>query len=296
MPLPSFSKFSAFAAFSLSLISPICQAQSSTTQGSCSPTFTQVSVSGSITLQCDQGRKELSKLAQDLNRIRETQNLSTAQTKALVDSMNSLLPSLLDALARVEGKQDKTLEGISELLGRTVRAETSESTIRETLASESARLRSTIGPPGSKPVRSAKLPVFDASASSELDSRKFSARKAIDGRTGTESWLYSWWTRRGETSGAWIDLMLDRQCLVEELAYYISFSYTQSQIRKATISFEDGSTQLIHFERTPGWQRVALEPKRSERVRLTVTDVFPNGNGQQLQVIELELYGRDCSK
>lgn len=271
-------------------------AQVSSTQGACSPTFTQVKVDGNITLICDQGRKELIKLAQDLNRVRVSQKLSAAQTQTLIDSMNSLLPAVLETLARVEGKQDKTLDGIAELLNRAVRSDASTSEIRDAIASEGTRLRSTAGPQRARPTPVAKLPVFDAAASSELDSVKFGARKAIDGKTSTASWLYSWWTRRGETAGAWIDLILDRQCLVEEIAYFISFSHTQSQIRKATVAFDDGSTQMIHFEQLEGWQRVALQPRRSERVRVSVDDVFPSGKGQQLQVIELELFGKECSR
>lgn len=152
-----------------------------------------------------------------------------------------------------------------------------------------------LSPPAESPKLTtlSKLPVYKAIASSEFDSRR-SANKVLDGRTGTHSWVYSWWTRRGETTGAWIELVMDRSCIVEEIAYFISFERTQSQIRRASIAFDDGSVQKIHFERKQDWRRVPLQPMRSERVRITVDDVFPNGSENQLQVIEIELRGRDC--
>jgi hypothetical protein len=135
-----------------------------------------------------------------------------------------------------------------------------------------------------------KLPLFKALGSSAKPDR-FQAQNVI---AKTRSWV----TRPGETKGAWIDLYLHRPCLITELAGFFSFPKygAHSQVRSATVTFDDNSAQKITFEYSPGWQRVALEPRRSEKLRIVVDDIFPAGSGNDVEIAQLELFGTACEK
>jgi len=270
-------------------------AQSNETRGACSPIFVQATITGPVTINCSGGRPELQKLAQDMTKLRKQQRLSAEQTQALLNSVNSNLSSLFGPLSRIEAKEDTILQQLSELLVRGITANTEPSQIRQTVDDGFRRLMATPGKSVAPPTTNQKLVIYKAVASSESNPR-YGAQNAIDGRASAASWLYSWVTREGDTTGAWIDLYLDRPCVVSELGYYIELQYVRSQIRLASVVFEDGTTQQAHFEKKQGWQRVSLNPKRSGKVRIQVDDAFPIGKGDQLQVLELELYGNSCDR
>jgi len=122
-----------------------CSAQPANTQGPCSPALVQVKVEGKITLSCGQGRKELLAIVEEVNRIREGQKLSTEQTKALIDSMNATLPALISAFNRMESKQGQILDGIKELLERSVRSQASVAAIESSVTPE--KIKRFVPPP-----------------------------------------------------------------------------------------------------------------------------------------------------
>jgi hypothetical protein len=111
-------------------------AQTQRTVGDCSPVLTHVTVGQVITFNCDLGRLELRRFAQDLTRLVESQRLTTEQTAALLKALNDLFPSVLKQLERLEGKQDKALQGLSELLRRTVNSQTPPDAIEAEIASQ----------------------------------------------------------------------------------------------------------------------------------------------------------------
>ena len=279
----------------LGFLPSLLLAQSNETKGACSPILQQTTIAGPVTINCPSGRPELQKLAQDLTKLRDQQRLNAEQTQALLNSVNSILPSLVGPLARIEVKQDAILQQLTELLANGITTNTAPAQIRQAVDDGFRRLTATPGEPVAPPTTNKKLAIYKAVASSE-HRPEYGAQKAIDGRASTASYLYSWWSRPGDTSGAWIDLHLDRPCIVAELGYYTAFKHVRSQMRLARVVFEDGTTQQVHFEMKEGWQRVSLSPKPSGRVRIQVDDVFPIGKGDQLQILELELYGNSCDK
>jgi hypothetical protein len=175
------------------------------------------------------------------------------------DCMKPYLPRLLDAL--LGGRGGKTSGSTSAEIGR---ASTTESI--------------------------SKLPAYKAVASSEQSDSRSAQNALREGR--------SWVTRKGETRGAWLDVYLHHPCLVSSIAYYLRFPKygAYSQIRNATLNFDDGTRQRVTFEFSPGWQRVELEPRRADRVRVVVDDVFPAGSGDQVEVAQMEFYGTACEK
>jgi hypothetical protein len=159
-------------------------------------------------------------------------------------------------------------------------------------------LSNPLSPRPNAPDSSQRLQVYKARGSSVKDENEnyFGAQKMLDNQVSIASFIYSWWPREGETIGAWADLYLNRACTITEVAYYLAFPKYGggSQIRQATLHFENAGSQQIKFNYVSGWQRVHIKPQRADQLRLEVDDIFPVNDGKQLQVIEVELYGNKC--
>ena len=134
---------------------------------------------------------------------------------------------------------------------------------------------------------SEKLPVFRAIGSSVINSQD--AQRVRDGNTHN-GWMAT-------SKAAWLELQLDYPCVVEEIAYYF-VPKDKAQIRQATIKFDNNSSQSVKFEHSEkeGWQPRPLTPTKSEKVRITVEDIFPEVNPNYLWIAEIELYGSQCEK
>lgn len=115
-------------------------AQAQTTSGPCSPVLTNTQVSGRIEFDCNQGRQELQRFARELTKLNRDLRLSRNQTNALVSALNNLLPNLLVQVDRLEGKQDQALDGITELLRRTINTSTPPLKIQDVLSSADGKL------------------------------------------------------------------------------------------------------------------------------------------------------------
>lgn len=141
-----------------------------------------------------------------------------------------------------------------------------------------------------------KLPAYKAIGSS-MKSKRSGPQNVLNGKT-SRSFSSSWWPRPGDTVGAWIEFYLNKSCIVNSINHYIMLPNehrVKSQIRNATLRFSDGSTQQIAFSYKSGWQTVNLHPVKTDKVRLTVDDIFPSSrDSSQLQVIEFELIGHSC--
>ena len=138
-----------------------------------------------------------------------------------------------------------------------------------------------------------KLPVFRAIGSSEKRDSS-TAQNVLDGNLDAYAARSSWLPRPGDTIGAWVDLYLNKPCTVTGINYYIKLGGNGSQIRKAIVSFDDSPSKEILFEYKDGWQMVQISPTKTDKLRITVEDIFPMGKGNELRIIEIELYGNNC--
>jgi hypothetical protein len=132
------------------------------------------------------------------------------------------------------------------------------------------------------------LNILTAHSSSAHDSSiglTFWATNAIDGNTNT------YWEATNDV-GAWIELILPQQHLITTIALHTTGSGNDSQIENATLSFADGSEQLVKLDGTAGWQFVELEPVSSNTVRIRVDSVYPGIYYRRLLLTEVQLKGR----
>jgi hypothetical protein len=153
-------------------------------------------------------------------------------------------------------------------------------------------------PPPAAAQETVKLRIFKVEASSSQGAAV--PMKVIDGKLqnvysgpGSQGWI----SRRGETLGSWIELYLDQQCVVTELALYMgNGDGYHDQVRKATVTVAEGVSNGIQFQSTSGWQRVPIGSGKTEKVRLRVDELFPATRPRdQVGIYELELYGHSCS-
>lgn len=122
-------------------------AQSVRSVGDCSPTLTYVRAAQNITFNCDQGRMELKRFARQMSDLRNNLDLNREQTEFLITALNNALPSFISQLNRIEensnetiGISNKALDGITELLRRSITSSTPPDEIQFAIADARRKL------------------------------------------------------------------------------------------------------------------------------------------------------------
>lgn len=127
----------------------------------------------------------------------------------------------------------------------------------------------------------------------------YPATYALDGNTETD-WIAQ------EGVGAWLQLQLPAPRTITEISLfcvapgdtYLKFRNPAAEPREITLTFSDGSVQVVSLLKVTGWQHFSLRPVLSSSVNLTVRNLYP-GPGSDFQIAkiyEVQLHGKphDC--
>ena len=101
----------------------------------------------------------------------------------------------------------------------------------------------------------------------------------------------SWLSAIGDLVGAWIKLSLPEPRTVSRISlYFIKNNPRGAQIKKATLTFSDGSQQPVSFSfKEDGWQTIDLQPTHTEFVQIQIDELY--GDIPVVEIREVRLFG-----
>lgn len=126
---------------------------------------------------------------------------------------------------------------------------------------------------------------------------RYSAAKIVDGDPST-----AWGSKRGHYQNEWLEIAFSKMVAptsIDVLTGYCSKFNGRNlfplnrRIKRAQLSADGGWSVVYDFRDSSEWQSVPVtQPMTTQRVRLTIIDIYPGSRWEDLHVSELRVMGR----
>lgn len=141
-----------------------------------------------------------------------------------------------------------------------------------------------------------KLTISSAESSSTLSDQQgnnYSASNVFDGNTST-AWAEG---SSSDGTGEFIKVNLGSKQVVTMIAMVNGYAksddlyHKNCRVKKADLSFSDGTTQIVEFsDNTSSIQKVNITPVETDFVKVTIKEVYSGNSYSDLCISEIELY------